>query len=216
MDALAAQVGKLAQLCDRLSQENAELKDQLQGLLAQPGAAAATVPAASEAANVAPLRTTGSGPRRLGRPVSRRTAGLAAGAAAAGVVGAFALAQIGSRPASAVDTHAATEDDVMADDEFHAHADAVAASSAIVNAVVAASGPAVIAANSSSGPGLQASSDSGRGGLFSGSAAQVQLAPGARSTHPTSGKRGDLYADSTGRLWFCKKTGSRATWHQIA
>jgi len=28
--------------------------------------------------------------------------------------------------------------------------------------------------------------------------------------------RGDLYADSTGRLWFCKTGGSTATWHQIA
>jgi hypothetical protein len=36
------------------------------------------------------------------------------------------------------------------------------------------------------------------------------------SSHPKSGKRGDLYADSKGRLWFCKSTGSRATWHQIA
>jgi len=56
----------------------------------------------------------------------------------------------------------------------------------------------------------------GRGGVFAGNAAQVQLAPGAKATHPRNGKRGDLYADSTGRLWFCKKTGNPALWHQIA
>jgi hypothetical protein len=32
---------------------------------------------------------------------------------------------------------------------------------------------------------------------------------------PTSGHRGDLYADSTGRLWFCKTSGAQATWKQI-
>jgi hypothetical protein len=56
----------------------------------------------------------------------------------------------------------------------------------------------------------------GRGGVFSGVAAQVHLAPGAGATHPKSGKRGDLYADKNGRLWFCKKTGNPALWHQIA
>ena len=56
----------------------------------------------------------------------------------------------------------------------------------------------------------------GGGGVVSGAAAQVQLVPGSGSTHPKSGKRGDLYADKTDRLWFCKKSGSTATWHQIA
>jgi hypothetical protein len=74
---------------------------------------------------------------------------------------------------------------------------------------------------SASGPGAvgvlaSGSSNAGRGGVFSGAAAQVRLAPGSRSTHPANGKSGDLYADSTGRLWFCKKTGNPATWHQIA
>jgi hypothetical protein len=59
-------------------------------------------------------------------------------------------------------------------------------------------------------------SGGGRGGVFAGTAAQVQFAPGAKATHPRNGKRGDLYADSTGRLWFCKKTGNPALWHQIA
>jgi hypothetical protein len=55
-----------------------------------------------------------------------------------------------------------------------------------------------------------------RGGVFSGSAAQVQLSPGPKPTHPENGQRGDLYADSKGRLWFCKTGGNTATWHQIA
>lgn len=77
-------------------------------------------------------------------------------------------------------------------------------------------GPAVSAANSSTGPGVHATSSRGRGGIFAGStAAQIQLTPGTAS-HPKSGQRGDLYADGSGRLWFCKTTGATATWHQIA
>lgn len=55
-----------------------------------------------------------------------------------------------------------------------------------------------------------------RGGVFSGSAAQVSLTPGSQSTHPVSGNQGDLYVDSTGALWFCKVGGDTATWTQIA
>jgi hypothetical protein len=52
-----------------------------------------------------------------------------------------------------------------------------------------------------------------RGAVFAGNAAQLKLAPGSKSTHPASGQRGDLYADSKGRLWFCK---GGASWHQVA
>ena len=75
---------------------------------------------------------------------------------------------------------------------------------------------AVKAANAGTGAGIHATSSGGRGGIFGGAPAQIQLAPGSRSTHPTSGLRGDLYADKTGRLWFCKKGGAHATWHQVA
>ncbi len=77
-------------------------------------------------------------------------------------------------------------------------------------------------ADGGTGIGVQATGNTGvkatgsRGGVFFGSAAQVQLSPGSGSTHPRSGKRGDLYADKNGRLWFCKKGGTTATWHQIA
>jgi hypothetical protein len=77
-------------------------------------------------------------------------------------------------------------------------------------------GAGISATNSGTGPGVHATSSHGRGGIFAGSAAaQIQLTPGAGS-HPRSGQRGDLYADGNGRLWFCKKTGATATWHQIA
>jgi hypothetical protein len=71
------------------------------------------------------------------------------------------------------------------------------------------------AVNSGTNSGIHATSK-GRGGVFGGSLAQVQLTPGSGSTHPKGGSRGDLYADKTGRLWFCKKGGTTATWHQIA
>jgi hypothetical protein len=42
------------------------------------------------------------------------------------------------------------------------------------------------------------------------------LIPGTASTHPTSGKAGDLYLDSTARLWLCTVTSTTtATWKQI-
>jgi len=85
---------------------------------------------------------------------------------------------------------------------------------------ISASGPTAVHAGGSgtAGVGVSASGSGagGRGGVFAGAAAQVQLAPGAGSTHPRSGKRGDLYADKNGRLWFCKKTGNPALWHQVA
>jgi hypothetical protein len=64
--------------------------------------------------------------------------------------------------------------------------------------------------------GVLGTSDNGRGGIFRGAKAQIRLTAGTRTTHPTSGQRGDLYADSSGRLWFCKTSGTRATWKQIA
>jgi len=85
---------------------------------------------------------------------------------------------------------------------------------------VSASGPIAVRAAGSvnNSVGIRGSGDQsgGRGGVFSGTAAQAQLIPGALASHPRSGSRGDLYADKNGRLWFCKKTGNTAVWHQIA
>lgn len=69
---------------------------------------------------------------------------------------------------------------------------------------------------SSAGAGVVGESTSGRGGTFAGPKAQIQLKAGTRTTHPTAGNRGDLYADKNGRLWFCKTGGAHATWKQIA
>ncbi len=54
---------------------------------------------------------------------------------------------------------------------------------------------------------------SGRGGVFQGQAAAVQLVGSSRATHPSSGRRGDLVVDASGRLWFCK---GGTTWRQLA
>jgi hypothetical protein len=59
--------------------------------------------------------------------------------------------------------------------------------------------------------GVVGTSLSARGGVFTGGAAQLQLVPGDQATPPSSGQNGDLYVDSTGRLWFY-----RAGWRNIA
>jgi hypothetical protein len=59
----------------------------------------------------------------------------------------------------------------------------------------------------------------GRGARLSGGAAALQMLPSTASTHPTTGKVGDFFVDSTARLWFCQKASSGttgATWKQIA
>ena len=84
-----------------------------------------------------------------------------------------------------------------------------------VNSANAGAGAGVLG-TSVGGPGVRGASTTARGGVFSGGPAQVQLVPGTGASHPKGGKRGDLYADNTGRLWFCKKSGTTATWHQIA
>jgi hypothetical protein len=85
-------------------------------------------------------------------------------------------------------------------------------------AIPSNSQPAVIASTVGTGSAIHGTGTGtgSRGGVFGGVAAQVQLTPGSGSTHPTSGTVGDLFVDSTGRLWFCKATGSPATWTQVA
>jgi hypothetical protein len=59
----------------------------------------------------------------------------------------------------------------------------------------------------------------GRGGHFAGGAASVRLVPGAAPTHPSTGKAGDLFVDSTARLWYCQKASTAsipAVWKQLA
>jgi hypothetical protein len=61
--------------------------------------------------------------------------------------------------------------------------------------------------------GVRGASPTGRGGRFKGRKAQIRLDPSAAATHPASGAAGDLFVDSSHRLWFCK---GGATWKQLA
>jgi hypothetical protein len=202
-DALTAKVNELAQICADLSQENAELRSQL---------ARVPVPTTSTPrhALTASGGTDSSGSVRL----SRRAAGMALAGAAAGVVGVAVLADVHGRDAALASRAGAISE--LADVE-HEQPRVAAATSAgsVIDASLASSAGVVIGSNTSTGAGVEGTSSGGRGGVFSGGAAQLQLS-GGKSTHPKSGERGDLYADSTGRLWFCTKSGSRATWKQIA
>jgi hypothetical protein len=61
--------------------------------------------------------------------------------------------------------------------------------------------------------GVRGTSPTGRGGIFKGPHSTAEADPCIRHHAPTSGDRGDLYVDTSGRLWFCK--GS-TTWVQLA
>ena len=75
-------------------------------------------------------------------------------------------------------------------------------------------GDAVVGySQTASSRGVLGLSTNGRGGAFSGKQAQVQLLASTATTHPSTGARGDLFVDNSGRLWFCK--GS-TTWRQLA
>lgn len=63
------------------------------------------------------------------------------------------------------------------------------------------------------GVGVYGNAAAGRGGVFSGGRSQVRLVPSTASTHPSSGSRGDLFVDKSGRLWYCKGGSS---WKQLA
>jgi hypothetical protein len=63
------------------------------------------------------------------------------------------------------------------------------------------------------GEGVAIQGDGSRGGSFGGDKAQIRLKPSNRGTHPASGRRGDLFVDAGGRLWFCR--GGR-DWARLA
>ena len=65
------------------------------------------------------------------------------------------------------------------------------------------------------GIGVSADGGSGRGAVASGQSAQVRLIPSKLKTHPRAGLVGDLFVDSSARLWLCTKTGNPARWRRI-
>jgi hypothetical protein len=75
---------------------------------------------------------------------------------------------------------------------------------------------AVFGTTEGGGAGVEGRSILGRGGVFTGSKAQVRLTPAAASTKPATGARGDLFVDSSGRLWYCKTPGVTNGWVQLA
>jgi hypothetical protein len=75
---------------------------------------------------------------------------------------------------------------------------------------------AVVGSTEGAGAGVEGSSMLGRGGVFKGKKAQVRLLPSAATTKPSTGFRGDLFVDATGRLWYCKKSASTTGWVQLA
>ncbi len=182
-------MNELAHTCDRLSTENAELRDQVSRLSA--GTALA-----------------GPGGRRqlpFEAAVSRRTVGKALGVAAAGVVGAAAFADL-ARPAAHADRRAGpVREDAAAGPAAELLSDDEASAPSVIDVSVASSGAVLVAANTGSGVG----------GAFAGPAGQIQLTPGKSASHPASGTQGSLYADKGGRLWFCTKSGTRATWKEV-
>jgi hypothetical protein len=209
-------------MCVRLNEENAELRSQVSGLRVGQETAQPVPVSATEAANVPEAGSASAGGRhasrreglRIGKPISRRGMGKVIGAAAVGVVGAAAVAELASHHL-VQDDDAATVADISAEESAREERAAAATSSAsVVSASMASTAALVNASNSSSGAGVQGTSKSGRGGMFAGGAAQVHLDPGA-SSHPKSGEMGDLYADRSGRLWYCTKSGSKASWKQI-
>ena len=81
----------------------------------------------------------------------------------------------------------------------------------IVNAQSAAAAARVT--TQGSGPGLEALSAKGVGALFQGKTAQVELVPSSDAAHPASGIGGQLFVDSSKRLWFCR---GGTDWQQLA
>jgi len=75
---------------------------------------------------------------------------------------------------------------------------------------------AIIGTTEGTGAAIEGNSILGRGGVFKGKKAQVRLVASSAANKPSTGTRGDLFVDSTGRLWYCKTSGSTTGWKQLA
>jgi hypothetical protein len=101
---------------------------------------------------------------------------------------------------------------------LHGHSTNTANAAGAVTGVNAGSGAGVWG-TSGTGDGVVGVSTHGRGGRFRGEDAAINLTPSTASTHPTTGSRGDLFVDSSARLWFCTHASSgavHATWLRVA
>ena len=74
----------------------------------------------------------------------------------------------------------------------------------------------VYGASLGSGPGVYASSKTGRGVVSESKLAQLRLVPSNAKTHPNTGERGDLFVDSSARLWYCTQGGNHPIWVKLA
>ena len=100
-DALAAKVSELAEVCTRLSRENATLRQEVSRLSAGMSPAESAAPS-SAAGTRTKLELPTAGPTRpLAWKLSRRMMGKAVGAAAVTAMGAAALVEAGAQPAAA-------------------------------------------------------------------------------------------------------------------
>jgi hypothetical protein len=154
---------------------------------------------AASSANAVYGTTNGTGAAVVGQITNAASSAVAVGGVTNGLGAAFGGLAVGTGPAVA--------------------GPAWGTGPAVVAQVVSSSNsqPAVAATTASTGAALQgtATGTGGRGAILAGVAAQLRLTPASGSTHPTSGQTGDLFVDSTGRLWFCTAGGTTATWGQL-
>ena len=87
------------------------------------------------------------------------------------------------------------------------------AASATLPAVHPKTGVFGVASQDASAIGVLGQSATGRGGVFSGKVAHLRLPPSSAATHPHAGQPGDVFVDSSYRLWFCK---GGASWVKLA
>jgi hypothetical protein len=76
-----------------------------------------------------------------------------------------------------------------------------------------------VLASSRDAAGVRGSSSNSYGGEFNGGKAPVRLIPHAsHSGKPTTGthKRGELFADAAGALWYCTHDGTPGTWRRVS
>jgi hypothetical protein len=75
---------------------------------------------------------------------------------------------------------------------------------------------AILGTTEGTGAAVEGKSIKGRGGVFQGKKAQVRLVASTATNKPSTGTRGDLFVDSSGRLWYCKTSAVSTGWVQLA